>query len=388
MSKDTQIIFKKNLLIPSELLDIIPIPIFYKDINGNLLGYNQEFLRLFESDDLSALVNKNVAEIFPPETTKQFLQKDQGIIQKESHVQMYNAKIITSLGKEKNIIIFSSIFGENHDQSRLSSEGIIGVVFDVSMLNEKVIHYSKLASIGCLAAGVAHEINNPLTIVQGFWDILHDMFKEKQIIDEESSEHFYNGQQALSRIKNIITGLIEFARHDNTPEKPTDLFKAITSSVGICENIYIKDKVAIEVKFSEQAEKQGIIVFGNFGRLQQIFIGLLSSSYQTIKEKQKSLKGTDCLKEFIGKIKLYISVDDQRPQNVIVQLSDNGIGIKEAKLKEILSQFITNKCPGESSMPELFTAYSIVKAMGGEIKIESTYREETSITITLPLKVP
>lgn len=232
-------------------------------------------------------------------------------------------------------------------------------------IQKQIQHSERLASIGLLAAGVGHEINNPLTIIQLNLDDMKDYLAEKDIKDTFITEKFNKQNEAIVRISKIVEGLKIYARQDLYTIEDVDVQSLLNSTISLIETIYKKEDIRINKVFNSTNP----IIRGNKGKLQQVFMNLFSNARDTLVNKSggeinittKNVKGS-----------------------IVIDVSDTGEGIPNNQLKRIFDTFYTTKPPGKGTGLGLSILHSIVTDLNGTIKVESVLGEGTKFTITLP----
>jgi len=270
---------------------------------------------------------------------------------------------------------------------------------DLKIAQTRILQQEKMASIGQLAAGVAHEINNPLgfiisnmeTLKEYIVTLLEFMRAQKAALEKTSTgspedEGIFEELETLhdslamdflfkdikelidesidggERMKRIVWNLKSFARVDEQENKMADLNEGIESTLNIVWN-ELKYKAEVSKNYGDIPE-----IYCNPGQLNQVFMNLFVNAAQAI-EKQ-------------GEI-----VIETREENgsVIVRVSDTGCGIAPDKLSRIFEPFFTTKPVGKGTGLGLSIAYDIVKKHGGEIKAESEVGRGSSFTVSLPV---
>jgi signal transduction histidine kinase len=228
-----------------------------------------------------------------------------------------------------------------------------------------VRHNYKLASLGQLAAGIGHEINNPLMVQNSIIYMLRDILKSSDPKTIEKTEtEFHKLEVTISRISNIVQGLRSFSRQDSDKTETFNLVKDTSESILLLEDIYKKEKVIIESDF----QKESIMLHGNRGRLQQVIVNLLSNAKDAFESKP-------------GEIKVSIGHDDEC---IEIKIADNGMGIKEEIRKKIFDPFYTTKGVGKGTGIGLSLTHKIIKEHNGSIDLQSTEGEGTTFILKLP----
>ena len=226
-------------------------------------------------------------------------------------------------------------------------------------------HHTKLASIGELAAGVGHEINNPLAIAKG---LLESLNKKLTINDSVMSNTFSKVNNALDRIAAIVKGLRTFSRIDDDDTEHFDVIETLEESIALVDDIYRIEGITLCNNSSLAKNKIGIN--GSKGKLQQTFMNLLSNA-------KDAVKGTP--------VKT-ISIDTELHNNQLtIIITDSGCGIPSNIIDHIFDPFFTTKDVNEGTGIGLSLVYNFVKELGGTITINSNIKNKTSFVIELPV---
>jgi signal transduction histidine kinase len=242
--------------------------------------------------------------------------------------------------------------------------------------NVELEHTNKLASIGRLAAGVAHEINNPLAIINQKAGLMEDLM---MISDEfphknELSELIGAIHNAVKRCSTVTHRLLGFARHMDTTIETVDLNKVITDVSSFLEKEAEHRKVKVGLHLFEKPA----LIESDRGQLEQVFLNIINNAFEAVDDG--------------GKIN--ISVEEKwevtRHEDVMkfyseafeVTVSDNGKGIMEKHLKHIFEPFFTTKDHYSTGLG-LSLTYGIVKKLGGTIHVHSHFGKGSTFVVTL-----
>jgi two-component system, NtrC family, sensor kinase len=263
----------------------------------------------------------------------------------------------------------TSIVGLKDEQGEIYAFEIISR--DVTArknMEDQLINMEKLASVGTLAAGVAHEINNPIAVILGFNEILleqtadmPDIQETLKIIEEEGF-----------KCKKIVENLLTFARTPERTETSTDINEALGKMVIVVKNTLLTNKIRLESDITPNLPK----VQGDPKELQQVFINLINNAVG-------AMKGGGVLK-----IKTRLIADGQR---IGIEFEDTGSGIPKKDQPKIFDPFFTTKKVGEGTGLGLSMSYGIIKKFGGDISFVSypaeEYPEKHGTTFTVQLSV-
>ncbi len=286
--------------------------------------------------------------------------------------------------------------------THIETEGAVIRIDDVTMrvrLESSMIQNEKMSSLGKLAAGTAHEINNPLsTILQNVQNIERRIFDDLEMNDvaaEESGapleavrkyaharsiDHLLNAIRSDgARAAAIVSRMLSFSRQTNpTDAKPTNLNDLVEEAITLAQYALYGDNpyghVAVKVQTQFDTNLPEILAAGN--ELQQVIINLIQNAVHAVDEKQWH----DAEHPLIQVATRHVG------QHAEITVTDNGRGMDEVVRKQIFEPFFTTKDVGHGTGLGLSISYFIVtEHHGGEIEVESTPGEGTRFVITLPL---
>uniref|UniRef100_A0A832A7V4 histidine kinase n=1 Tax=Desulfacinum infernum TaxID=35837 RepID=A0A832A7V4_9BACT len=239
------------------------------------------------------------------------------------------------------------------------------VVKDISQrkaMQQQLLQADKLASIGQLAAGVAHEINNPLGIILGYTQLL--IREEPE--GTERREDLKTIEKHTRTCKTIVEDLLSFARRSHTKKEPASVRDIIDEVLSVVRHNLELRRIEVETHFDPQIP--ALVV--DKDKLRQVFMNLIMNAQQAI--------GKD------GRISIRTVFGDDG-KHVRVSVSDTGTGIEPKHLPRIFDPFFTTKSTGEGTGLGLSVSYGIVKDHGGEILVESEPGKGSVFTVLLPV---
>jgi signal transduction histidine kinase len=225
---------------------------------------------------------------------------------------------------------------------------------------EQLLQSEKLASIGQLAAGVAHEINNPMGVILGFAQGILKTLPE----DNPLRKPLTTMEKESLRCKRIVQNLLDFARHSEPTPSPTNINELIDSFCDLVEHQTSLQNIKL-VKGYDPALPS---IMADPNQLQQVFINIMLNAYQAMPEG-----GT-----------LHITTRTVGSELQVI-FADTGTGIPPESIQNIFDPFFTTKEVGEGTGLGLSVSYGIVKAHGGDIEVESQVGKGTTFIIKLPL---
>jgi PAS domain S-box-containing protein len=228
----------------------------------------------------------------------------------------------------------------------------------------QLLQAEKMASIGTLTAGVAHEINNPLNYLMGAYVGLTNYFGENESNEKEKTEILLHSIKiGIERISNIVKGLNQFSRKNDNLDETCDIHTILDNCIEILYH-HLKNKAKLNKKYSEIP----VLIKGNVGKLHQVFLNILTNSVQAI------LKN--------GTIDVITSINEK---SAVIEILDNGIGIEKEFINQITDPFFTTKRPGEGTGLGLSITNSIVQEHKGMLEFKSEKNKGTKVRVILPL---
>lgn len=257
----------------------------------------------------------------------------------------------------------------NNEKRIIGYFGIHRDLTEKRNFEKQLVHTQKMESIGTLAAGVAHEVGNPLASISALVQIIL-----RETKDEFIKEKLELVKKQITRISKIIRDLVDFSRPSNYELKLTDLNEIVHEAIEIVK--VGKKAKDFEFEFSPDLTLPHFPLVAD--QIQQVFVNILINAADAIIEKKGIMNN-----EFIGKISVSTMKKDHH--NEII-LSDNGIGIKPENISKIFEPFFTTKSSGKGTGLGLWVSYGIIKSFQGDIKLQSKYSEGTTFTIILPTK--
>lgn len=236
-------------------------------------------------------------------------------------------------------------------------------------MQRQLYQSSKMASIGELSAGVAHEINNPLNGVINFAQLLKDEERphsefEQQMIDGIIDEG--------ERIAHIVRGLLTFARADSHELTRVHFADSIKTSIALFGRQFEKDGISVEIDIAPDLP----MVRADGSRLRQVVVNMISNAHHALKTKPH-----DPLKDKLFKITARKA--GQNGEIVRVEFYDNGIGIKRQDLSKVFDPFFTTRRETGGTGLGLSVSFGIIRDFGGTIRVESEEGEFTRFIIEL-----
>ncbi|MFO8048244.1 MAG: ATP-binding protein [Desulfosudaceae bacterium] len=238
---------------------------------------------------------------------------------------------------------------------------------------ERLEGSSRLISIGRLAAGVAHEINNPLAVINENAGLIRDMFSLKQEYQDDPRllELIDDVLESVARCGAITKQLLGFARHFKPSIHPVDLKQTIQQVLSFFRKEASYRGISVNVDIPDDLPT----IHSDSGSLQQVFFNLINNAFQAINEKEQEQ----------GTITITASLTDE--EHVAVKVKDSGCGISEEGQKKIFEPFFTTKSMNGGTGLGLSIIYGILKKLNGDITVRSKVDKGTTFTVILPINL-
>jgi PAS domain S-box-containing protein len=338
------------------------------DMRGNILIFNDAAVKVFGYSVDEALHHLNVRNIYPGynsyEVMRNLRSDEYG---GKGKLQSYQVDVISKYGKIIPIHLNASIVYENglevatigffHD---LREE--LKIKEELGKTQLQLLQAEKMSSLGKLAAGVAHQLNNPLGGITLFAKLL----LEEYDLEEGAKEDLHRIVRDAKRCRDTVKELLEFTRQTRHLMRPHDINKALTRTLFLLESQTLFHNIDI-VKDLNASLPLALV---DIQQLYHLFMNIILNAAQAMEGR-----GVLTVKSFLV----------QNEEKVGVEISDTGPGISEENLPHIFEPFFTTKEEGKGTGLGLSLAYRIVENHGGRIRAESSPGKGTTFTIELPI---
>ena len=339
------------------------------DMKGNIFIFNKgaEALTGYKAEEV--IGKAPITEIYPEGVAKEVMKKlrspEYGGIGKLTPTQF---NVLNKAGEEIPIQLSATLIYDGMGKE-VASVGIFTDLRPRLKMEKKLqethvqlVSSEKMASLGKLAAGIAHEINNPL----GGILIYSSLMKEDLSEEDPRRADLDRIVQEAGRCKEIVKSLLEFARQTEPKLEPTDINRAINDGLFFLVNQALFYNIQIIKKFDPFLP----FVRGNASQLKQVFMNIIVNAAE-------AMHGS-------GTLSITTSPAPDR-KTVFVEFTDTGEGIPEENLTRIFDPFFTTKEVGKGTGLGLATSYGIIEDHGGKINARSKVGEGTTFTIELPI---
>ncbi|MBF0101933.1 MAG: two-component sensor histidine kinase, partial [Desulfobacterales bacterium] len=246
---------------------------------------------------------------------------------------------------------------------------------EIKKAQENIIRAEKLATVGRLASGIAHEIGNPLGIIMGYLELL----KQEDILREDKQDYIKRAENELTRIDIIIRQLLDIARPQLVHKEPISVHGVIEDMVHILKVQPIMSTIHIHLNL--QAMNDVIVADAN--QLRQVFLNLAINAADAILLSQEKGKGELNISTELLPPNDANAIDQQSTLYILYE--DNGHGISNENLPNIFDPFFTTKPPGKGTGIGLSVCFMIIESISGHIHAQSTVGKGTQMNIFLPI---
>jgi two-component system NtrC family sensor kinase len=347
-----------------------------RDFSSKILSHTQSLILVTDTDGVISYANRRwsglgfqqnqvLAQPFPDlcaRPRRAALRDALAAVARGQQVDNFDLPLVRSDGASGQFSVnLSPIHGED---GKVSSIVVIMTdVTDSAVLRAKLVHAEKMAAVGQLVSGVAHEVNNPLTAILGFTDLL----MENPELPESARRDLRVILQEAQRTKQIVQNLLSFARQMPPQRQPVQLNSILQRTVHLRSYDFISHGIQVVERLDDSLPH----VIGDSHQLQQVFLNILNNAYDAIRESTRTS----------GRIEV---ISARANAFVEVSLRDNGTGIADPE--RIFDPFFTTKDVGKGTGLGLSICYGIVREHGGEIVCRNnTDSEGATFIVRLPI---
>ncbi|MEI6437158.1 MAG: PAS domain S-box protein [Candidatus Omnitrophota bacterium] len=287
------------------------------------------------------------------------------------------ANLIDS-GKEKVVLAFHQDISESKAAEAMMQE--LKKTLDDSQA--QLFQTSKLATLGEMATGLAHEINQPLGGISLVATVLRKSLEKKILTDEKVASGVKDIEECVKRMTKIITHIRAFARQEALKAQPMDVVETIDSAIGLLSAQLREHEVEVE-KVIEPALPQ---ILGEPFQIEQVWINAISNARDSMNAKQAEIAAGRMTLEGYRK-KLVVTVArDTGTGMLAIAFADNGMGISDAHKKKAFEPFFTTKEVGKGTGLGLSISYGIVESHKGTISLDGKVGEGATLKVYLPIE--
>lgn len=324
--------------------------IFFCDEKGCISDMNQSGVELLGYTEKEEIVGVPMKDFFakPMEWRTYYAS-----ICKDGFIKDFDAEFVKKDGSTINMIISAAAIRDEKGKPT-GCEGIAKDITAFKKMTEKLIYSEKMAAIGQLAAGVAHEINTPLGIILGYTQLLKEDFEDNQEILKELEIV----EKQTKNCKRIVSDLLSFARSTSTAKfDEVDVNECLKHTVALIRHSLEMDQIELILELNESIPK----IYGDRDRISQVFLNILTNAHQAIG------------KNGLVMIRTRYHTEKRR---VFIEIGDSGPGVPDEIKKKMFDPFFTTKPVGKGTGLGLSVSYGIIKEIKGVIEVFSPPEDE------------
>lgn len=273
--------------------------------------------------------------------------------------QVYEVEVLTKSGEPRSVMVsVSPLHGVEGEI--LGVLGIARDMTDTKKLEQQIRNAEKLASVGKLAAGVAHEINNPLG---GILNCLYNM-RKGTLSASRQEEYLASMEDGLRRVQRIVRQLLDFSQQHNPELSLADMNQVVTQVLRLTDHLFAPHQVRLETVLATDMPE----IMIDRHMMEQVLMNLVLNAIQAMRTG--------------GVLTIRTAVEEA---HCLVRIQDSGCGISSSVLPRIFDPFFTTKNEGEGTGLGLSVSLGIVERHGGKIVVDSEVGKGTVFTVSIPL---
>jgi len=288
----------------------------------------------------------------------------------EEEVEDYESTVLTKSGEERIIAWHNSTLRNE----RGSVIGTLSSGEDITKRKEtevELIRSEKLASLGQLAASVAHEVNNPLAGILVYTTLFLKKYQEKKLQTEETESQLLKMKKELERTSGIIRNLLDFSRQSDADMRPIEINKVVEAALLLVRHQISLENIKLELKLGREIPP----VLAAFDQIQQVLINIILNATQAMPEGGKLTIATSVAKG--------VKINESLKNTVRIDVADTGVGIPKENLSKLFTPFFTTKEKGKGVGLGLPVVHGIIERHKGKIEVASEVNKGTTFTVYL-----
>lgn len=359
---------RSNVFLENLLLSAVDC-VVAADMNGKIFLFNQSSIELFGYSRLEAQNTINVRDIYPGDGAREVMKLLRGdSYGGKSRLQTYHCNVLSKSGEHIPISLYASIIYDEGQE--IATIGFFHDMREHIRIQEELedtqlqlLQSEKMASLGKLAAGVAHQINNPL----GGITLFAKLMMEEYDLPQDALTDLNRILKDAQRCRDTVKELLEFTRQTRHLMQPNDINKLLNRTLFLLENQAIFQNIEIQKDFLDNLP----LVSSDAQQLNHLFMNIILNAAQAM-EGNGVLSMQTSLLHHKGRVR--------------IQISDSGPGIPKEALPHVFEPFYTTKEEGKGTGLGLSLAYNIVENHDGRIVARNNPDQGVTFTIDLPIK--
>lgn len=361
------------------------------DQEGKLLFANQKFVEVYGRDDEKSILGLPYSKFQSPKDEQDPLQHinrvytDSSMVYYEARDRCNNRWFTNTLSPIKNPEtgeVFAVCIISKDITERIQKEKELNDTVELlRRTRDQLIQKDKMAALGRMASGIAHEIRNPLEIIAMGVDYLDYNLPEDNPNVHKSIQKIYN---AITRVNNIIRDILSFSRQSPFKLKNVPVASLVDKTLSLAQHTVRKNGIAIE----RRCEDELMEISTDYNMLEQVLLNLINNAVDAMKESSEKKLTIAVYREKVSRVDYrtgsrrsdFFKIGDKM---VVIEISDTGKGIPEDIILQIFEPFFTTKPTNEGTGLGLSLSHMIMERLKGTINVESRVDQGTSFFVKL-----
>jgi signal transduction histidine kinase len=346
-------------------------------IESSLNGIYQDFIRIQKIAFMFVVINSFFFALIGNRQLSRIYFKPLKRLARRAETYQDEDSLLFSVRKEDNefSVLSSSLnkmlhrITEDKRVLRETIESLQTANRELTIAQNEVIRAEKLATVGRLTSGIAHEIGNPIGIVLGYLDLM----KQTNLNPEERNDFIARSEKEITRINHIIRQLLDMSRSSAGQAKSISVHQLLQDLMVV----FNYQPTASEIRFESRLDASEDTVFADPDRLRQVFLNVLLNAVDALHSKPTSQP----------QIRLVTAchLGEAGTRSIEIIVHDNGPGIQPSDLSRVFDPFFTTKQPGQGTGLGLSVSFMIIEKLGGHMSVSSSEEEGTAFQVILPL---
>ncbi|MGA2553227.1 MAG: ATP-binding protein [Smithella sp.] len=366
------------------------------DHDGKILFANQKLVRFYGFQDEKSLLGFTISQIYNEDEIEsekslnhvKSVYENNATVQYESYDKNHDiwfANTLSPIRDPSSHDVFAVCIISKDISDRIEREkNLKDTVEMLRKTRDQLIQKDKMAALGRLASGIAHEMRNPLEIISMGMDYLENNLPDDNPNISESIERIFN---AINRAENIIKNILSFSRQSVGEITQIPICPLLDNVLTLAQQTIQKNSVNVQREY----ENELLEVAGDYNMMEQVFLNLVNNAVDSMKNDKEKKLTIRAYKQLVSEVGYktgyrradYFSIGDEM---IVVEISDTGKGIPEEILPKIFEPFFTTKAKNEGTGLGLSIAHMIMDRLYGTIDVESRKNQGTTFFIKLQPK--
>lgn len=341
-------ILRAELCFKQTLIDALPYPVFFKNTDLVYLGCNGAFAEAL-GKRVEDIVGKTLTETYAQDTADQFRRRDQELLT-DGGIQHYETTFRWGDGSMRQIAIVKATFNGPDGQVA----GLVGTIIDLTRqkaTEEKLVQTAKLATLGQIASEVAHEMNQPLSILRMTAENSVERLRSGDLNGDTLAGKLAVMVEQAGRMADLIAHLRSFVRDGDQERRPFSPLAPVRAAIDLMHQQMMLDDIAVSVDLPDHAPD----LTGQPNQLEQVVLALLSNARDAV-----------CARHPPGARRIAVALESG-PRDLVLTVRDNGGGIAEELWPQVFAPFFTTKQDDAGTGLGLSASANIVAALGGHL---------------------